>query len=225
VPVAYDILRESVALIKAGRAEPVRSLTRRRRFAAMGVDVSSDVAASMFARRGVGCIHQEIHVLALRDRAWKWLGGGGSSSTQQLLADRPAALSGPFLLGQHAAVSSDSRVIGCTGAGGTLDDRGQDEPFDGGRWISHSVIRVSAEVATVEAFTRSLVVPWHGHVLLVWCGGGAPPSIVARSASGDELAELRAPSRDSRSVANGRVLGRLLLVGNDEQKRRFATGG
>lgn len=194
MPVAYDILQESIALIEAGRAEPVRSLTRRRRFAAMGVDVSGDVAASMFARRGVGCIHQEIHVLALQGGAWKWLGGGGSSSSnQQLLADRPAALSPPFLLGAHAAVSSDSRVIGSAGAGGVLDDRGQDEPADGGRWISYAVIEVSAQVATVEAFARSLAVPWHGQVLLVWCGSDMPPSVVARTANGDELAELRAP--------------------------------
>lgn len=129
----------------------------------------------------------------MRDGAWKWLGGGGSSSNQQLLADRPAVLSGPFQLGPHAPVSSDSRVIGSTGAGGTLDDCGQYEPSDGGRWISYAVIRVSAQVATVEAFARSLAVPWHGHVLLVWCGGGTPPSVVARSANGDELAELRAP--------------------------------
>ena len=64
---AYDIVQESVALIEAGRAEPVRSLTRRRRFAAMALDVSDDLAAAMFARRGVGCVHQEVHTLALRN--------------------------------------------------------------------------------------------------------------------------------------------------------------
>lgn len=147
----------------------------------------------MFARRGVGCIHQEIHVLVLRDGAWQWLGGGGGSSNQQLLADRPAALSGPFLIGPHAPVSSDSRVIGSTGSGGVLDTRGQDEPADGGRWISYAVIQTSAQVATVEAFARSLEVPWHGRVLLVWCGGGMPSRVVARDANGDELADLRAP--------------------------------
>jgi hypothetical protein len=76
--VAYDVLAESVALIDAGGVEPVLRLTRRRRFGAMAVDVAGDVAVTMFARRGVGCIWKEIHVLALRDGEWKWLGGGGS---------------------------------------------------------------------------------------------------------------------------------------------------
>jgi hypothetical protein len=189
--VAYDVLRESIALIDAGHAEPVRSLTRRRRFAAMAVDVSDDVAVTMFARRGVGCVQQERHVLALREGAWTRLGGGGSSSDERLLADRPAVLSGPPLWGPEAPVSSDSRVILSSGAGGTLDTRGQIEPPDGGRWVSYWVIQVNAEVASVEALGRSRSVPWHGHVLVVWCGD-RPVSAFARSKSGEKLAELRA---------------------------------
>jgi len=42
-----------VALIEAGRAEPVRTLSRRRRFAAMAVDVAGDVAVTMFARQAL----------------------------------------------------------------------------------------------------------------------------------------------------------------------------
>lgn len=76
---AYDVLAESVALIESRRLEPVRRLTRRRRFAAMAVDVAGDVAGTMFARRGVGCIWQETHVLALRDGQWTWLGGAGAT--------------------------------------------------------------------------------------------------------------------------------------------------
>src|SRR6201994_3485635 len=82
---AYDVVQESVALIEVGHAEPVRSLTRRRRFAAMAVDVSDDVAVTMFARRGVGCVQQETHVLALRAGAWTWLRGGGGSSEGLLI--------------------------------------------------------------------------------------------------------------------------------------------
>jgi hypothetical protein len=186
---AYEIVRESVALIQAGGADPVRSLTRRRRFAAMAVDVCDDVAVTMFARRGVGCVHQEIHVLARRDDGWTYLGGGGVSSDQQLLADRPAVLSGPSMLGPDAPVSANPQIITSTGAGGTLDTRGQDEPADGGRWISYSVIRVSAQVATVEVFDRILNIPWHGYVVVVWCGD--PSDAVARDAAGRKLAELR----------------------------------
>jgi len=85
--VAYDALAESVALIESRRLEPVRRLSRRRRFAAMAVDVVGDVAASMFARRGVGCIWQETHVLALRDGQWALLGGGGGTGNEDLLTD------------------------------------------------------------------------------------------------------------------------------------------
>lgn len=189
--VAYDVLLESVALIEAGGAEPVRSLSRRRRHAAMSVDVSGDVAVSMFARRGVGCIHQEIHVLALRNGAWTWLGGGGGSSGEGLLADRPAVLPGTSLLGPDAPVSSDSRVITSSGAGGVLDTYGEFEPTDGGRWISYAILQVSAEVAFVETTDRRLRVPWHGRVLLVWCGD-QPLPVVARSATGERLADLSA---------------------------------
>lgn len=186
---AYDVVQESVALIEAGRAEPVRSLTRRRRFTAMAVDVSDDVAATMFARRGVHCLHQEVHHLALREDRWAWLGGGGASTDERLLADRPAALSGVSSLGPDAPKSSNPRIIASVGAGGSLDTRGQDEPSDGGRWISHSIIRVNAEVASVEVFNRTLTVPWHGYALVVWCG--RPPDAVARDATGKWLADLR----------------------------------
>lgn len=90
---AYDVLAESVALIEGRRVEPVRRLTRRRRFAAMAVDVSGDVAATMFARRGVGCVCQEIHVLRRRNGEWEWLGGGGGTGGHDdFLADRPMVL-------------------------------------------------------------------------------------------------------------------------------------
>jgi hypothetical protein len=189
--VAYDVLRESVALIEAGRAEPVHRLSRRRRFAAMAVDMSGDMAVTMFARRGVGNIQQDTHVLVLRDGVWTLLGGGGGSADERLLADRPATLPSHIsLLGRDFPASSDPRVIVTSGAGGTRDTRGQFEPSDGGRWISYFVIRVNAEVALVEAFHRSLSVPWHGHVVLVWCGD-QPKRVAARNASGASLAELR----------------------------------
>jgi hypothetical protein len=156
----YDRLAESVALIGAGRAEPVRRLSRRRPFAAMAVDVADDVAATMFARRGVDGIVQETHVLALRDGEWTWLGGGGGSVDQDLLADRPEVL--PEFLGPH-------RVMAVNGGGQTLDDRGaSDRRLPSERYVSHAILRVKSEVTSVQVADRLLVVPWHGYVIVVW---------------------------------------------------------
>ena len=107
-------------MIESRRLEPVRRLSRRRRFAAMAVDVAGDMAVSMFARRGVGCISQETHVLALRDGQWALLGGGGASSDVDLLADRPAMLPDYLRLGRDAVTGADPRVIVVNGSGGVL---------------------------------------------------------------------------------------------------------
>lgn len=65
---AYDVLAESVALIESRQLVRVQRLSRRRRFAAMSVDVDTEtgLAVTAFARRGVGCIWRDSHVLALR---------------------------------------------------------------------------------------------------------------------------------------------------------------
>jgi len=193
--VAYDVLAESVALIESRRLEPVRRLSRRRRFAAMAVDVAGDMAATMFARRGVGCTWQEMHVLAVRDGQWALLGGGGASSDEDLLADRPAVLPDYLRHGRDAVTSADPQVIIVNGSGGVRD--GGDEPDrrpDSGRWINYADVRVNAQVTSVEVFDRWLRVPWHGHVLLVW-SGGQPPRALAHDEGGRALGEVLLPSR------------------------------
>jgi hypothetical protein len=192
--VAYDALAESLALIESGRVEPVRRLSRRRRFAAMAFDVAGDVAVSMFARRGVGCVWQETHVLALRDGQWARLGGGGVTSDAELLADRPAVLPDYLRLGRDVVTGADPQVIAVNGRGGVLD--GGDEPDrrpDNGRWVSHADVRVNAQVTSVQVSGRWRSVPWHGHVLLVW-SGGPPPRLVAHDESGQTLGEVRLSS-------------------------------
>ena len=191
---AYDALAESVDLIASRRLVPVRRLSRRRRFAAMAVDVAGDVAASMFARRGVGCIWQEIHVLAWREGQWLRLGGGGGTSDEQLLADRPALLPSYLALGRDAVTGADPQVIALGGSGGSHDDRGEaDRPYESGRWINYATVRVNAQVASVQASGRWLPVPWHGHVLLVW-SELPPPRVVAHGENGQVLGEVVLPS-------------------------------
>lgn len=87
----------------------------------MAVEVDGDAAASMFARRGVGCIWQETHVLALRDGQWARLGGGGASSEEDVLADRPAVLPGYLTVGRDRVASADPQIIAVGGSGGVLD--------------------------------------------------------------------------------------------------------
>ena len=163
---AYDALAESLTLIESRHVEPVRRLTRRRRFAAMAFDVAGDLAVSMFARRGVGCIWQETHVLVFRDGQWARLGGGGVTSDADLLADRPAVLPDYLRLCRDTVTGADPQIMVVNGSGGVLDDG--DEPDrrpDRGRWISHADVRVNAQVTSVQVCDRWLSVPWHGHVV------------------------------------------------------------
>jgi hypothetical protein len=190
--VAYDPLAESVALIEAGHAEPVPRLSRRRRFAAMAVDVAGDVAACMFARRGVGCIWKEIHVLALRDGEWTRLGGGGSDGDHDLLADRPAVL--PSLPRLESEAGVDPRVVAVSSSGGVSDDASR----TGGRpqrkrRISYAELRVTAQVASVHVAERVLAVPWHGRVVVVW-SGRQPPRVVALDKDGRVGPEMQLAS-------------------------------
>src|SRR6478752_1832458 len=91
---SYDALAASVLLIGARQPFPVPRLSRRRRFAAMAVDVAGDHASTMFLRRSVGCDVQETWVLARREDRWRVLGGGGGTVDHDagLLADRPETI-------------------------------------------------------------------------------------------------------------------------------------
>ena len=190
---AYDRLAESVALIESRHLAPVRRLSRRRRFAAMAVDVAGDVAATMFARRGVACIWKETHVLAHRDRGWVWVGSGGASSREDLLADRLEVLSGYLTLGRDSVNGAVPRAIVVNGSGGALDHcEGANWQPGSGRWISYADVRVSARVTSVQISERRLPVPWHGHVLLVW-SEREPPQVVAYDDGGGALGEVLLP--------------------------------
>ncbi len=160
----------------------------------MALDVAGDTAVSMFARRGVGCIWQETHVLVLRDGQWARLGGGGVTSDEDLLADRPTVLPDYLRLGRDAGTGADPQVIIVNGSGGVLDDRDEpDRRRDSGRWINHADVRVNAQVTSVHVSDRWLRVPWHGHVLLVW-SVGQPPRVVAHDESGRALGEVHLPA-------------------------------
>lgn len=161
------MLAESVRLIESRHVEAVSRLSRRRRFAPMGVDVVGDVAVTMFARRGVGCSLSETYVLSSRDGQWRMLGGGSGTEGDDLLADRPAHFPEERAHGPDALTGIDSRILRLGGGGGVRDSGGRADwlPWSG-RWISYVVLRVSAQVASLETDGRKLVVPWHGRVVI-----------------------------------------------------------
>jgi len=150
VDVAYDAFAESVRLIQSEHLEPVFRLSRRRRFAPMAVDVADDVAVTLFARRGVGCVLSETWVLAKRGASWHMLGGGSGSADDDLLAPRPARLPDYLGLPLTAGTGLDPGLIVIDGSGGVHDSQGRAERWPwSGRWIRHVGLRTSADVESV----------------------------------------------------------------------------
>jgi hypothetical protein len=167
--VAFDVYAESVRLIESRHVEPVLRLSRRRRFAPMGVDVVGDIAVTMFARRGVGCSLSQSYVLGRRGGQWLLLGGGSDTAGDDLLANRPARLPEEPAHAHGAYTGIEPSILRLDGGGGVRDSGGRADwlPWSG-RWISYVVLRVSAQVASLETDGRRLVVPWHGRVVIAW---------------------------------------------------------
>lgn len=174
-PVAYDALKESVRLIKHGMPDDPARLSRRRRFAALAVDVDGDVAAALFVRRGVGVSWQEVHVLAHEHGCWRLLGGGGGTDDEDGLGDRPPAAE---LLGLLVTDGAGSVLL----ASGLL-------PWSS-RYVHHAVLRAAREVHTVVVAGRTLAVRRHGWLVVVW-GSRRPPVVTALGLDGREVASIR----------------------------------
>lgn len=193
----YDALAESIILIGARQPQPVPRLSRRRRFAAMAVDVSDDIAATMFLRRSVGCDVQETWVLTKRETQWSILGGGGGTIEHDaaLLADRPAVIHDDAIWPWNTLPGVDPHIAtGGNGAGGVHDSMGGRDLFPwSGRWISYTTLYVTAQVEAIDVADRRLAVPWHGNTLITWPGRN-PPRIALRGTGGKLLATAQIPT-------------------------------
>ncbi|MGO1384104.1 MAG: hypothetical protein ACTHWA_10465 [Arachnia sp.] len=163
---AYDAVAESLRLIESRELVPVTRLSRRRRHAAMALDVSESIAVTMFARRSVGCSVEEIHVFARHGGEWVLLGGGGGSAVDDALGHRPADLSA----GLSATTDVDAHVLVQERAGGILDSRAKGVRSPLGQWINYGVVRVNADVARLVVDGRQIAVPWHGRCVVAWPG-------------------------------------------------------
>ena len=172
---AYDPLVESLRLLEHGLPEAPPRLSRRRRFAALAVDVDGDVACTLFAVRGPGHIRHETHVLTRRDGTWTLLGGGGGGRDTDGLTDRPP----PEQLGGPVTVH---------GSGSVLGNADRLMPW-GARYVHYAEVLASSAVHTVAVGDRVLAVPRHGHLVVVW-PGRRPPLTVARDADGRVLCEI-----------------------------------
>ena len=189
---AYNALAESIALIESRQVQRVERLSRRRRFAAMSVDVAEDLAVTSFARRGVGCTWHDTHVLARRQGQWVLLGGSGGTGDgdRELLADRPQmlrewspAVDAPGLV---PACGRSLLVSGSAGGVRESGDSGTGRWPWSGRWVSHTAVRASAAVESLVVAGRMLPVPWHGRVVVVWTGRRGP-RVVAHDGSGQQI--------------------------------------
>ena len=176
---AYDAVVQSRRLIAEGLPSgPVR-LSRRRRFAPLGVDVAGDVAATRFLRRGVACYWDETHLLVRHAEAgWLLLGGGGGGSDRPWTAERFARERAEVApAGIEISGSSSVHHERRTGSWGTP-------------WIRSAELLAGRDVAVVLVEDRRLVVPDHGRLVVVWASR-RPPWASARDAAGGELSSLR----------------------------------
>ncbi|NHA70085.1 hypothetical protein [Phycicoccus flavus] len=187
---AYDALGESVQLIESRELEPVVRLSRRRRFAAMSVDVADDVAVTTFARRGVGCVWSEAHVLVKREGLWHMVGGGGASGDDAVLAPRPVHLPQGLAVLRATAQGVDPRMFAIGGGGGVSAAGSGRWPWRS-RWISYVDVRVNAEVVSMDVDGRRVAVPWHGRVAVLTARRGSS-RVTLYDDTGRRLAEVLA---------------------------------
>jgi hypothetical protein len=179
---AYDFLAESLTLLAHGVPDVPAALSRRRRFAPLAAATAGDVAATLFARRGVsGEVWLDLWTLT-RDGGgdeWRFLGGGSANTGDDALADRPAA--GP---GRYAEPRGTARTL-----------LGPERWLPWGARYAHTVhLRLSREVGTLRVDGRPQQVPRHGNLLVVWAGR-RPPGVTAHAADGTELATVALVSR------------------------------
>lgn len=157
----------------------------------MAVDVAGDVAVTLFARRGVGCVLSETWVLSERGASWHLLGGGGASAEDDLLAPRPTRLPAALHLSETADTEIDPGLVAVDGGGGIQDDQGGAVRWPwSGRWIRYVVLRTSADVESLSLDNRTVMVPWHGRVVLVSTKRGSP-RVIVNGHHGAVLGEVR----------------------------------
>ncbi|MGE5290710.1 MAG: hypothetical protein ACM3ML_26665 [Micromonosporaceae bacterium] len=178
---AHDVVAEGRRILAEGLADAPARLSRRHRLIALAADVDGDAAAVLFARRGVSgqpCF--ELVLFEDHGGVWESPGGSGGTAEEDLLADRPpaSALGAPLRWEGSGSCRSGlpRHRLPWYGLG-----RG------GGGWLHHVHVRAAVEAGEVRVRgirgVRTLSVPRHGQLVVVWRGRAAP-SLSAWSDSG-----------------------------------------
>ncbi|WP_245623136.1 hypothetical protein [Spirillospora albida] len=156
----------------------------------LSVDKDGDIAVVTFLHRGGDPLsghlaYIESWTFHLRDGEWMELGGGGGAVPEQPLARRSAAE-----LGGH---------LRRYGSGRTVRNAGRLLPW-GAKFVNHARLRASSDVAAVRIGKRTVDVPPHGHVAVVW-GARHAPVLEALAADGTVLDSLDLEHHPAASAA------------------------
>lgn len=178
-------LADCVQVIEHGLPDPPPRLSRRVRLVPVSVDVDGDTAAVVFARRGVsGRPEVDVRLLTRQRGDWRLHGGGGGGPDDPLAPRPPAADLGGYV-----------RELG--GPGVLVRDWPVPVPVPRpGGWAQARRLLVSAEVTSLVVRrrgspARTLAVPTHGQLVVVWRGRRSGPTVQALDAGGQRLARVR----------------------------------
>lgn len=169
---AHDVVAEGRRILAEGLADTPARLSRRHRLIPLAADVDGDAAAVLFARRGVSgqpCF--ELVLFEDHGGVWESPGGSGGAAEDDLLADRPPA----------SALGAPLRWEGSGSCRSGLP-RSKLPRYGlgraGGRWLHHVHVRAAVEAGEVRVRgirgVRTLPVPRHGQLVVVWRGRAAP---------------------------------------------------
>lgn len=161
-------------MLADGLPEPPARLSRRHRLVVLAADADGDAAAVLFARRGVsGQPNFEVVLFEDADGRWEGIGGSGGSADDDILDDRPPAAELGAALRWEGGGSCRGRLAARIGPG-----KGLRLGLGNRRWLHHVQIRAAAETGQVRVRgahgERTLQVPRHGQLVVVWRGRAAP---------------------------------------------------
>lgn len=157
---------------------------------ASDIDSDAGVAAVWLARRpGSPDARDETCLFERIEKRWRYLGGGGGSGSELLVAGRPSASQG----GPASVITSMSGTASRSRA--DREAQGDRRDFSQVGWVACAMFRVAAEVEHLQAGARRITVPEHGYVIIAWKAPPASafpprPPIVAVGEDGSVLSEL-----------------------------------